>query len=208
MGNKPFHYYNIRAYIQHHYDWKCVEGLEADDLMAIEQTKCNDEYYGLRTIICTRDKDCYAVEGLLYGWEIGRQPARGPMLVTSLGEIQLNQKRNKIIGSGGLFFYSQCLTGDTVDTIPGLPGCGPVKAFEALSQAKCLEDAYNLVLGMYTKVYGDRALECLTEQARLLYMTRVLIHSKILLWNPPNSEYEDWYDLDTRKIERAIRVQP
>lgn len=205
-SNKPFHYKNIRAYIKHHYDWREQEGLEADDLMAIEQTRCNDEYFGNRTIICTRDKDCYAVEGLLYGWEIGKQPSRGPLLVTELGEIQLNAKRNKIVGSGGMFFYSQCLTGDTVDTIPGLLGCGPVKAFEALSNAKCLEDAYNIVLGMYCEKYGEQGFERLIEQGRLLHMTRIIEGSNILLWNPPNYEYEDWYDLDTREIKRVTRL--
>ncbi|HEU0144906.1 MAG TPA: hypothetical protein VFQ47_08970, partial [Nitrososphaera sp.] len=47
-GKKPYHYKNVLAYIKGKYDYRLTEGLEADDLMAIEQTKATDQ-----TIICT-----------------------------------------------------------------------------------------------------------------------------------------------------------
>lgn len=172
-GNKPFHYYNIKAYIQGQYDFRMVDGLEADDLLAIEQTKCNEESFHFRTIICSRDKDLRQVPGLHYGWELGKQASFGPLLVDSFGKIWLTDKK-KIKGYGELFFYSQCLTGDTVDTVLGLPKYGPVKAFKILENTQTSEQAFKAVLEAYRGFYGDVAEEHLLEQGRLLWMTREL----------------------------------
>src|SRR5574343_110769 len=103
-SNKPYHYYNLRAYMKGNWDVRIQEGLEADDLMAIEQTKRPGE-----TIICTRDKDLRAVPGWQYGWELGNQPQFGPELVDSLGWIKLSPDKKSIKGTGLRFFYAQCL---------------------------------------------------------------------------------------------------
>ena len=168
-GNKPWHYYNLKAYIQAVYNTRTVDGLEADDLMAIEQSSRPTE-----TIICTRDKDLRQVPGWHYGWELGNQPSFGPLLVSNPGLISLSEDRKKISGYGDLFFYSQCLTGDRVDTIPGLGGCGPVKAFDILFGCGSSQEAFKRVLEAYRAVYGDSAGQELLEQGRLLYMTREL----------------------------------
>ncbi len=178
---KPFHYYNIKAYIKGTYDWRLVEGLEADDLMALEQSKRPNE-----TIICTRDKDLRAVPGWHYGWELGRQPQYGPRLVENVGAIQLSSNRKSIKGEGLLFFYSQCLTGDSVDTVPGLPNFGPVTAFNCLSECQDEESAFKRVLGAYRAFYEDMAEVALLEQGRLLWMTRELDEKgQPVLWNFP-----------------------
>ena len=168
-GNKPFHYYNLKAYVKAAYDTRWQDGLEADDLMAIKQTSRPFE-----TIICTRDKDLRQVPGWHYGWELGNQPSFGPLLVEQPGLISLSEKRDKITGYGDLFFYSQCLTGDKVDTIPGLEGCGPVKAFDILFGSQTSLEAFNRVLEAYKAAYEDDAERMLLEQGRLLYMTREL----------------------------------
>jgi len=107
---KPFHYYNLKAYIKARYEFRESIGMEADDLMAIEQTARGDE-----TIICTRDKDLRQVPGWHYGWELGNQPQYGPNRVDEKGEIFLSDDRKSIKGSGSLFFFSQLLTGDRVE---------------------------------------------------------------------------------------------
>lgn len=145
------------------------EGMEADDLMAIEQTKRPNE-----TIICTRDKDLRAVPGWHYGWELGNQPSFGPKLVEQLGHLRLSADRKSVKGEGLLFFWSQCLTGDRVDSIPGLDGYGPVKAFETLRGCQSNEEAFQRVLEAYRGVYGDDAEKELLEQGQLLWMTREL----------------------------------
>ena len=169
-GNKPFHYYNLKAYIKGIYDYRESEGMEADDLMAIEQSTRPEE-----TIICTRDKDLRAVEGWHYGWECGNQPSFGPMLVDTLGSLRLSEDGKKLHGTGQSFFYAQCLTGDAVDSIPGLGGrTGPVKAYKMLNECKSVPELHKAVLEAYIAMYGERGEEELLEQGRLLWMVRAL----------------------------------
>lgn len=181
VGNKPWHYKNLTAYMKAVYDVRMQEGLEADDLMSIEQTKRPNE-----TIICTRDKDLLSVPGWHYGWELGNQPSFGPERVEELGYISLSSDRKSIKGTGLLFFYSQCITGDRVDSIPGLGGCGPVKAFSILDGCVDTNDAFNRVLEAYRAVYED-AEEQLLEQGQLLWMTRELHpDGSPVLWRFPD----------------------
>jgi len=180
-SNKPWHFKNIIAYMEGKYDCRRIEGLEADDLISIEQTSRREE-----TITCTRDKDLRQVEGWHYGWELGNQPEFGPEYVTRLGKISLSKDRKKLSGTGLLFFYSQCLTGDKVDSIPGLPNCGAVTAYETIEGAETEEEAFSRVYAAYQMVFGERAGEELLEQGRLLWMTRELqSNGQPVLWEFP-----------------------
>lgn len=181
-SNKPFHYANIKAYIKCKYDYRESVGMEADDLMAIEQTA-----RGLDTIICTRDKDLRQVPGWVYSWEMGNQPSFGPHLVDAVGAIKLSEDKKKLSGWGDKFFYAQCLMGDKVDSIPGLGKCGPVGAFNTLQATTTSIEAFKAVLEAYRAVYGDTAEVELLEQARLLNMTRYLHEDgSPVLWEFPN----------------------
>lgn len=184
-GNKPYHYANLRAYIRGMYDSVTANGMEADDLMSVEQTRRGND-----TIICTRDKDLRAVPGWQFGWELGDQPQYGPILVDDVGSLSLSDRRNKLIGCGGLFFYGQCLTGDATDSIPGLGGrTGAVKAFKILEGCIDLVDAFKRVLAAYREQWGARAEEELLEQGRLLWMTRELKEDgSPVLWELSNVE--------------------
>lgn len=180
-SNKPWHYNNIKAYIKGMYDYRMQDGLEADDLMAIEQTRRPTE-----TIICTRDKDLRAIPGWHYGWELGNQPSFGPEKVSDIGYVRLANDRKSIKGTGLLFFYSQCLTGDRVDSIKGVDGCGPVRAFEILSNTQTPNEAFQAVREAYRDVYGDDGDRFLLESGRLLWMTRELHEDgSPVLWEFP-----------------------
>ena len=111
-------------------EWVASTVMEADDLMCIYQTM-----YSENSIICSRDKDLKQCPCWHYGWEIGRQAQFGPELVDKQGWIKLDKSGNtpRIKGTGLSFFYAQCLTGDAVDNIPGIPQCGPVKAWSNLT---------------------------------------------------------------------------
>jgi len=195
-SNKPFHYYNLTAYMKAVYKWRQEEGFEADDLMAIEQEKRNKEYLNdpigtIPTIICTRDKDLRAVPGWHYGWELGNQPAYGPKLVDEFGAIKLSTDRKSIKGEGLLFFYAQCLTGDPTDTIPGLKGCGAVQAFKTLDGCVDTNDAFKRVLGAYKAVYEHDAKARLLEQGKLLWMTRETHpDGSPVLWKFPDGPWD------------------
>lgn len=201
-SNKPFHYLNVYAYIKGKYDYRLTEGLEADDLMAIEQTNRPDE-----TIICSRDKDLRQVSGWQYGWELENQPEFGPERVEAMGRLQLSKDRKKLKGTGILYFYSQVLTGDRVDSIPGLPNCGPVKAYEILEGKTTEEEAFQAVYEAYQVVFGERAGEELLEQGRLLWMTRELqLNGQPVLWEFPFQPMKK--DTTSEKKEEGISTIP
>lgn len=169
-GKKPFHYDNLTQHIINNYECKVAIGIEADDLMSIDQTKSASE--GIETIICSRDKDLRITPGNHFGWPCGKQPQYGPVLVDELGTLELTN--GKIRGCGLKFFYSQCLTGDTVDNIPGLPKCGPVKAYAALADQTSEADLFGAVATLYQNYFGDGWRDELNEQAQLLWMVREL----------------------------------
>lgn len=172
-GNKPFHYYNLKAYIKGKYEYEEREGFEADDLMALKQTSlgCSDA-----SIICTRDKDLKQVGGWCYSWELGQQAQFGPFFVDGYGSIEISEDGKKIRGTGDRFFLSQCLTGDVTDSIPGLPKCGPVKAFNTLQGTQTYEEGLEVVREAYRNFYGSiiKGDAELVEQARLLWLVREL----------------------------------
>lgn len=169
-ASKPSHFLNLTAYILNNYNCVFTEGLEADDLMCIEQMKRIKEK---DTIICTRDKDLRMCPGLHFGWQCGKQHQFGPKMVDELGEIEL-VGNNKLIGTGLKFFYSQLITGDSVDSIPGLPKGGPVLAFNTLNDCTTEEEMFNAVLNLYKERCGDTYREEMLEQAHLLWMIREL----------------------------------
>ena len=185
---KPWHFKNITAYMLNKYDVRVSEGMEADDCMSIMQTTAIAN--GEETIICSRDKDLRNVPGWFFSWELGAQPSFGPELITKNGWIKLSEDRKKIRGVGDLFFYSQCLTGDSVDSIPGLGGkTGPVKAFEILKECKGSLEAFKAVREAYRALYEDGGDVRLLEQGRLLNMTRSLNEDgTVVLWGfPPDA---------------------
>lgn len=167
---KPFHFNNLTAYILSNYDTRVSNGLEADDLLCIEQwsrLSNGDE----SSIICTRDKDLRQNPGWHFGWECGKQPSFGPIKVDNRGWIKLSEK-GEIKGVGTKFFFSQMLTGDGVDNIPGCKGIGPVKAFNILKDCKSKRDHELAVIDAYKKTYPNNYKDMLEEQSKLLWMIR------------------------------------
>lgn len=184
VAAKPFHYNNIKGYIKSNYNTVIADGLEADDLLAIEQTKRKGE----GCIICSRDKDLRMVEGWHFGWECGRQPQFGPQQVDRLGELILDDK-GKIRGTGLHFFYSQLITGDTVDNIQGLKGQGDKAAFKCLEGCTTEREMYEAVRALYEEKVGEDWLALLKENAYLLWMVRELNENgSPVMWTPPPKE--------------------
>jgi hypothetical protein len=166
---KPYYYNSIRAYLVVNYNAYVSLGCEADDEMAMEQTRRPDS-----TIICTRDKDLRQVAGLHYGWEVGQQSEFGPYEYDRLGAIELDRTKSspKIVGGGFAFFAAQLLTGDAVDNIGGLPKHGPVKVYDILGGATSTKDYLDRVQSAYQSVYPDDWKSQLREQCDLLWMVR------------------------------------
>jgi hypothetical protein len=168
---KPFHYNNIREYMLANYECVVAEGMEADDMICVELVRSGEK---LDVICCSRDKDLRMVPGMHFGWECGKQPQFGPKRVDFIGEISLSKDRKSVKGTGIKFFYSQLITGDTVDNIPGLRGAGAVLAHESLAELEAEGAMFECVAGLYEKKYGEDWRVELKEQAALLWMIREL----------------------------------
>lgn len=177
-SNKPWHFDNLTVHMVDVLGAKVIKGIEADDAMSIDHLADPD------TVLCSRDKDLRQVPGWFYSWELGRQPAFGPVKIEELGWIELKENRKDIKGTGFAFFAAQLLLGDKVDNIPGLPGCGPVAAFEALNGCTSIEEYMEVVRKLYQEHYPDDWIKQLNEQGILCWMLRSLNpDDSIPLWD-------------------------
>lgn len=165
--SKPWHYANLKAYMKGCLDAVSVTEIEADDYIGILHTSNVEE-----TIICSRDKDLKQIPGQLYSWELGRQPQFGPCRVINPGTLSISADNKKLSGTGLLFFYAQMLVGDSVDNIPGLPKCGPVAAYNLLTNAEDERPLLKRVSDAYEKHYGVGWEEKMIEQGQLCWIVR------------------------------------
>lgn len=167
-ADKPFHFDNLTAYLLANYDCRVGNGIEADDLMALEQCARPDS-----TIICSRDKDLRMVAGWHFGWECGLQPSFGPELVDARGRLWYNN-REEVKGTGLKFFFYQMLVGDTVDNIAGCKGIGPKKAMAALVSCNTKAEHEAAIISLYKEAYVEEWVTKLKEMSALLWMAREL----------------------------------
>lgn len=168
ISKKPWHFYNLLSYMKGVLGADVSTGLEADDSMAIEHVASNG-----KTILCSRDKDLRQIPGMFLAWELGNQPQYGPVRITNEGSLDFDPIKNKLSGTGYLWFIAQALMGDTTDNIPGLPKIGPKKAYELLSELDGIHPE-TVLYDAYHKQYGEEAETHLTEQAQLVWIVRKL----------------------------------
>lgn len=125
---KPVHYKEIQQYLIDTWKAEVVEGMEADDAMAIKQMKhydALDDY----TCICTIDKDLDQVPGWHYNWD-----------KDNLYKIDRDQAIR--------YYVKQMLTGDSTDNILGVPGIGP-KSAEKLMEGIATDDLHSMLMDVY-----------------------------------------------------------
>lgn len=160
VDHKPHWYAELKDYLLEHGAIFSAEGDEADDALGIAQAKAKPG----STIICTNDKDLDQVPGLHYNWSKTRREDG----VYSIDEIE-----------GLRFFYTQMLTGDGVDNIPGLykhlGRMATAKVKEPLRSLYMEREMYEYVLGVYE---GDH--EFLAMIGPLLWIKR-----DEHFWSPP-----------------------
>jgi hypothetical protein len=145
---KPYHFDAITKYLVDVWDAEIVEGIEADDKLGIEQYK--NFSYGkenfidkedLGTIICSIDKDLNMIPGWHYNFRTGEK--------YWINELQ-----------GMRNFYSQLLTGDSTDNIPGIPGVGPKTAEKLLAKCSTEQEFMTVVLDSYADWIAEREFGC------------------------------------------------
>tara|TARA_R110000751_G_scaffold117753_5_gene218051 strand:+ start:1328 stop:2044 length:717 start_codon:yes stop_codon:yes gene_type:complete len=140
---KPIHLPLIRDYMSDKYGAITSSGEEADDLIAIEATKC-----GRKSVVASVDKD---------------------MLQIPCFHYNLSSRYFSVVGedTGLKFFYTQILTGDRSDNIGGIHRCGPVKANKILAGLTTEMELWDACVEAYE---GDE--ERVIENARLLWLRR------------------------------------
>lgn len=130
---------------------------EADDMIA--------RAAGPDTVIVSQDKDFNQIQGRIYNF-------------TTKEEVTITPKQ------AVLNFYSQVLSGDPVDSVPGLTGIGPVKAAKALALCKSPIECWEVALALYSAEFGpEKGPEYALECARLVKIGQ----PKGVLWCPPSS---------------------
>lgn len=151
---KPRHYQLLRDYLVSRFNAQIVNGIEADDAVAIRATELGKE-----AIIVSNDKDLDMVPGIHYNWVKGER-------------YEITERQ------GYINFYRQFLTGDRTDHIPGLPGVGEVKAERLIAGCTKPESLWGAVYRAYFDHYGHRyddnhtLTEALLEIGRLLWIKR------------------------------------
>lgn len=150
-GKRPKYYKELRDHLIHRWEAKVVVGYEADDAVAMLQWGAIDDNQSC--CIATIDKDL----DMIPGWHYNYQKKKMSWVTAEEAEYA---------------FYSQLLTGDQCDTIPGVPKIGPVKAKAALDGCKGEKDLFVAAQAIYQEKYGSAWEWAMIEQGRLLWMLR------------------------------------
>ena len=201
-----------KSHIMTMFNGEMMPGLEADDLLAINQKLDGS------TIIATIDKDIPQVRGMHYRWET-QHKGEAVFEVSGNGELkkEIHNKKTKITGNGVRFFCYQLLIGDPTDGVMGCgklvqkvyktgakagegyekrEGVGPVGAFEQLEYAITYQRCMEIVIANYKHVFGDDWEDMLVKNGRCLFMTTKLRDDgKFQPWHfRPEEMKNSWYD--------------
>lgn len=150
-AHRPKHGPAIKEYMTERWGAVFSENEEADDRVGYSHYKMylNDP---LSSVIVTTDKDLDMIPGLHYNF---------------VKDEAYNMEDEAAL----MFFYTQLLTGDSVDNIPGIPKVGKVKAEKLLADTTP-EQAWDRIVEAYKKAYGDTWEDALLENGRLLWIRR------------------------------------
>ena len=153
-GRKPEYYDDIRNWLVQYKGAQISDGIEADDVLSICQ------YNRDNTVIVSIDKDLDMVPGDHYNWVSNTLYTISPL-------------------EGARNFWTQMITGDTVDNIKGIPGLGKVKASKHLAGCKDFYEMFQVVLKLYTEHFKEEAQSRFVENSILLWMLRHESEKKI-----------------------------
>lgn len=150
---KPTYWRDCREYLIDNWGAIVTDGIEADDALGIAQ--CSRSAGS--SVIVTNDKDLGQIPGWHFDWT--------------------NDNVYKVSKRAAAFsFYSQILSGDPTDNVPGLGGIGPAKAAAILDGAKSEKDLFSRTWDAY-RARGpgksdDDNRRYMIEQASLVYILR------------------------------------
>lgn len=155
---KPIAWPMVRSLLETEFGATVVEGMEADDMLAIRATE-----EGGNAIIASCDKDLLQVPAYHYYWGSGKVPKRLTFKVSE-EEAELN-------------FLHQLLIGDTTDCIPGLHRIGKVRARAFLDERKGLP--YRAIVRDIVDFYAERECKLSMKIPTLCGMTYDISTGKV-----------------------------
>lgn len=166
---RPVHLAACKQYLLNRYNAIMQDLLEADDLMGIEARRLLNQ--DRKFLIATIDKDLCCVPGGHYNfvkdeeWEVSEWEAT-------------------------VFFYAQCLMGDTTDNIPGIKGLGPKKSAKILAGAASETELFTRVLTKWAIAHplvpSEDVVKIMIQSAELLW----ILQEEGNLYTPPIPEDE------------------
>ena len=162
---RPILLQQARDYLEVVHNAIVSQGVEADDLVCIEQTACMEQ--GIDCCIAGIDKDLYQQKGWHYRW-----PLRGKD-----GIMKYIDEQESLLN-----LYAQALEGDKCDNIMFYLdettgtwkkeyGLGKVGARKALQECVTEKEFYDTVLDLYENKF-NRTEEDLLTNMQLLYLLR------------------------------------
>jgi 5'-3' exonuclease len=172
---RPVHLNACKQHLLNRYKAVMEEPWEADDLIGVEATTLLDK--GKAYSICTIDKDLNCIPGDHYNF------VKDTKYCVSPHEALLH-------------FYTQVLTGDNTDNIPGIKGVGPKTAAKILDGVKDEEEMYLRCYKAWAKSMfpeeeyiftGEdivKVEKAIRQSAELLWISRRAGE----LWSPPIEE--------------------
>ena len=187
---KPKWHPHIENYLIHCYNTEVSDGMEADDLVAIELTS------NPSAIHIGIDKDLLQVRGWHYRYATHNSPEVGLRWVDGIGYLELAGKvtskglSKELKGTGLKWFYAQMLLGDKTDNIIGIDKMGAVATYELLYPLNTEPLLFHAVYAEYKQRY-DNYRERFLENARLLWMIRELDKDG----NPVHWNYKNWMEV-------------
>lgn len=148
---KPTYYVDVATYLVEHWAATWTDGIEADDALGIAAMAAKER--GESYCIVSNDKDLKQIPGLHYDW--------------------IKKEFHTVSPKDAKFqLFSQVLSGDTTDNIPGLEGIGPATAAKILEGAQSPEEMVDRVVKAYTYEGSSEYLSYLMEQWELVYILR------------------------------------
>jgi 5'-3' exonuclease len=169
---KPAHLMACKEWLLTNYFGECRAGeLEADDLMAIYSTEATEK--GVSSLVASIDKDLKQIPGYHFDF------VKNKLIFVSEEEAHRN-------------LYTQMLTGDATDGIPGIKGVGPKTAEKLLKGVMTPYLMYCVVLKEYLRATPQQAGESF-EDFTIRVVATVRVHAQLLYllrheeeyWNAP-----------------------
>lgn len=150
-SNKPEWFNDLKSYAANLEGACLCDGYEADDMVRIWAEEARAVAWPFVVISIDKDLDCIP----------GKHNRRG--FIYDIDEDYADY-----------FYWKQILMGDTVDNIPGIKGCGPVKADKLLNGLSDHKARRAAVCKAYNEAYGEEGYEYLIANGRLIHIWRFL----------------------------------